>query len=197
MRFLVVYGTTDGMTARIAERLGQRVRSLGHAADVVAAAEREKLCDLRGYGAVLVGASMHVGGYQSAVKRFVHDHLPTLVIQPSAFFSVCLSIASRDPAEREEAWRIARAFPARFGWRPDAIEVFAGALAFSRYGVLRRWAMTRIARRELGGDVDTAHDTVYTDWEGVDRFAARFVELVAGSRSPYAAEAAASTWSAI
>jgi menaquinone-dependent protoporphyrinogen oxidase len=178
MKLLIAYATTDGMTARIAERIAEAVRGTGHAADVVDTAAPQRGIDPGKYDGVLVGASMHVQGYQRAATRFVRRHLDALRSRPSAFFSVCLSILSKDPKERAESRRIADQFPARLGWKPDVVEIIPGALMFSRYGFFRRTAMKIIAKKEMGS-VDASRDTVYTNWAAVDRFAKAFVARVA------------------
>ncbi len=169
MRILIVYGTTDGMTGRIAERMAQTLRAAGHEVTLAEARASDPALDPTGHDLTLVGASLHAGGYQRNVRRYVEAHLAALNARPSAFFSVCLAIVSRFPRDREEARRIANALPVSLGWKPVAVEVIAGALLFSRYGFFRRWALTRIARKEIG-DVDTTRDHVYTHWHGVDRF---------------------------
>jgi menaquinone-dependent protoporphyrinogen oxidase len=178
MNVLIVYGTTDGMTARIAERMARTARTAGHTVRLAEAAGARDV-QPAAYDVVLVGASLHAGGFQRAVKRFVRRHVAALHTRPSAFFSVCLAIASKSDDERAEARRIASAFPAGLGWRPTAVEVIAGALMFSRYGILRRFALTRIARKELGGDIDVTRDHVYTDWDAVDRFVLAFTRAAA------------------
>jgi menaquinone-dependent protoporphyrinogen oxidase len=87
---------------------------------------------------------------------------------------VCLSILSTNPDERGASRRIAEQFPAKLGWKPDVVEIVAGALMFSRYGFLKRAVMKRIAKKEMGS-VDPTRDTVFTDWTAVDRFARAFV----------------------
>jgi menaquinone-dependent protoporphyrinogen oxidase len=86
------------------------------------------------------------------------------------------------PEERADAQRIAEAFPARLGWKPDVIEIVAGALMFSKYGFLRATALKIIAKKEMGS-VDATRDTVFTDWNAVERFAREFVARVVGART--------------
>jgi menaquinone-dependent protoporphyrinogen oxidase len=190
MKLLVVYATTDGMTARIAERIGETARAAGSRADVLNAAALPKGFDPSSYDGILLGASMHVQGYQRAATRFVRHCGEALRTRPSGFFSVCLSILSTSSEERAESRRIAERFPAKLGWNPEIIEIIAGALMFSRYGVLRRMAMKAIAKKEMGS-VDATRDTVFTDWEAVDRFARGFVGFVT-DRTSRATSASAS-----
>jgi menaquinone-dependent protoporphyrinogen oxidase len=181
MNLLVAFATTDGMTETISERLAECGRASGH---------NVKMLDLRGtpaaftlseFDAIVIGASLHAGGYQRSVKRFIRAHLPTLNIAASAFFSVCLAQASKHEAERAEGLRIAEQFVAGLGWRPRIVQPIAGALRFSRYGWLRRIAMRRIARKEQPG-IDVTRDHEYTDWDQVDAFLSGFLGLAIEDR---------------
>jgi menaquinone-dependent protoporphyrinogen oxidase len=92
---------------------------------------------------------------------------------PTAAFTVCLAIRSVNEDERAEARAFSGLYQQKTGWRPDVSEVFAGALMYSEYNWLVRMVMKSIARHE-GGSTDTSHDTEYTDWTEVDRFAEAF-----------------------
>jgi menaquinone-dependent protoporphyrinogen oxidase len=188
MKLLIAYATTDGMTARIAERIAAIARGAGCVADVVDAAALSKAFDPSRYDGILVGASMHAQGYQHSAARFVRRYKEALRSRPSGFFSVCLSIVSLRPEERAASQRIAEEFPAKLGWTPDVIEIVAGALMFSHYGFLRRTAMKLIAKKEMGA-VDATRDTVFTDWAAVDRFARDFVARVGARTAPSASAA--------
>jgi menaquinone-dependent protoporphyrinogen oxidase len=96
---------------------------------------------------------------------------------PSAFFSVSLSAASKDPAHVAEAERIARAFPAEHRWTPAIVRSFAGRLAYREYNPLIRFVMARIARKE-GGPIDTSRDHELTNWDEVDRLAHTMAETI-------------------
>ena len=178
MRLLIAYGTTDGMTAKIADRIAATVRAAGHDVVVIPTHHAPRHLDALAFDAILVGASLHAGGYQRSAARFIRRHITALRERPSAFFGVCMAIVSRFPEDREEARRLAVRFPASCGWLTDTVEVFAGAVAFTKYGFLRKKAMLAIARKEVG-DLDPTRDHVYTDWEQVDRFALDFVARAA------------------
>jgi menaquinone-dependent protoporphyrinogen oxidase len=190
MKLLVVYATTDGMTGQIAERLGEAARATGSNVDVLNAAALPERFDPSQYDGILVGASMHAQGYQRAATRFVRRYGGVLRARPNGFFSVCLSIVSTNPKERAKSRSLAEQFPAKLGWKPDVVEIIAGALAFSRYGFFRHMAMKVIAKKEMG-PVDATRDTVFTDWDAVDRFARNFVTRVANrtAKAPFAASA--------
>ncbi len=131
MNLLIAYASTDGMTAQIAEHLAETARELGHRTQIVNTAGVPGQFDVRPFDAILIGASVHARGYQRSAKRFIRNHLDSLNSKPSAFFSVCMAVASKDEHSRADARAIAEAFPAALGWNPAVVEVIAGALMFS------------------------------------------------------------------
>ena len=178
-RILIVYGTTEGQTAKIAQHVADVGRRLGHDVDVRHAPDAQGDAEGDGYDAIVVGASVHEGRYQRAVRDFVGRHRDLLASHPSAFFSVSLAAASRDPAERGAVEKIAADFASRAGWKPTAMASFAGALKYTQYSWLKRALMKRIAASE-GGATDTSRDFEYTDWDEVTRFAEDFLGALGG-----------------
>ena len=174
----VFYATTEGQTRRIAERLAEALHGHGFDSRAVDVATRQAAAvDWTHVSGALVGASLHVGGHQRAARRFVREHAGALNGVPSAFFSVSLSAASRNPAEVEEAARIAEWLPASQGWTPAIVASIAGRLAYLEYGFLKRLVIKKIARKE-GASTDTSRDWEYTDWAQVDSLAADLAERI-------------------
>jgi menaquinone-dependent protoporphyrinogen oxidase len=165
---LIVYGTTEGQTRKIAGKLAEFASEYGHAATVVDAGAGSRALPHGRYDAVVVAASVHLGRHQVAVARLVRDNLKVLERLPAAFFSVSLSAAGQTSRQRRDAEKCADAFLRQTGWRPALVRPVAGALAYSRYGPLTRAMMRFIAWRE-GGDTDTARDFEYTDWDRLRR----------------------------
>ncbi len=58
----------------------------------------------------------------------------------------------------------------------------AGALLYTKYNLLMRWIMKRIAAK-AGGATDTSRDYDYTDWTDLEVFAGDFGKRVAGRAS--------------
>lgn len=174
-RVLILFGTTDGQTARIARFVAEEFRAHSLHADVVDAAVES--VDPSGYDAVVVAASVHVGGYQRAVIDWVHQHAAVLRTVPNAFLSVCLGILQDDPKVRRDLDAIRHRFVARTGWEPARFVPVAGALRYTQYGWLTRLVMRRIAAR-AGESTDTSRDHEYTDWAGLRAFAREFAAEV-------------------
>src|SRR5688572_15190484 len=176
-RILVLYGTTQGQTAKIAEALAAELRARGTEADLVDAAAHNPAAD--DYAAVVVAASVHAGGYQRPVQRWVQAHAAALHGRPTAFVSVCLGVLQHDPGVDRELKAIIDRFLAATGWQPDVVKIVAGALPYTRYNWLTRVAMKRIVRK-AGGDTDTSRDYEYTDWADVRRFAGAVARMAEG-----------------
>ena len=96
MRIATLYGTGEGQTAMISERMTQRMRELGHEAEAVDV--RNLPGDLDDYDGVIVGASIHMGEHDKHIRDFVRRHREVLERAPSAFFSV--SLTARDRTEK-------------------------------------------------------------------------------------------------
>jgi menaquinone-dependent protoporphyrinogen oxidase len=167
----VLFGTTEGQTARIARAIGEALRTEDVYVDVVEAGPGAPAPVA--YDAVIVAASVHAGGYQKPVRRWTTTHSAVLNGRPTAFVSVCLGVLQSDPKVQAEVAAIADRFCAACGWQPTTIATFAGALLYTRYNLLKRWMMKRIVR-DAGGDTDTSRDYEYTDWNAVRAFAKAF-----------------------
>jgi len=174
-RILVLYGTSDGHTAKVARAISARLLADGVDTDIVEAGSSDP--QPADYDGIIVAASVHAGGYQRAVHRWVRSHAAELGTRPAAFVSVCLSILSTQPKERANAAAIPHRFFGEVGWYPGIVKIVAGALPYTKYNIFKRWIMKRIVR-QAGGDTDTSRDYEYTDWNAVRSFAGEFGGLV-------------------
>lgn len=171
-RMLILYGTFDGQTRKIACALSQTMRSLHVDADLVNA--REQLDpNPEHYDAVIVAAPVRSGKYQPAVRRWVKAHAAALSGRPAAFVSVCLGVLEKNPKTDAVLAGIVQAFAKETGWQPPVIKIVAGALQYTKYNWFIRWVMRRIVSR-AGGDTDTSRDYEYTDWKDLESFAREF-----------------------
>ncbi len=175
---LIVYGTTDGHTRKIAQVLAENLRAKRCSVDIVDAAGMPWRLSPETYDGVIVAASVHIGDYQRAVARWVRMYAPLLNGMPTAFLSVCLAVLEKGPEARQESVRIMQRFLARCGWQPSITKMVAGAVLYTRYGWLKRRMMKRVVEK-AGGDTDTTRDFEYTDWKDLWVFAGEFAELAA------------------
>jgi menaquinone-dependent protoporphyrinogen oxidase len=164
-KILIVYGTTEGHTAQIAQR------------DVCDSKDLRKSTIKEGYDGVLVGGSVHAGEHQSSVREFVRRNRELVDGLPSAFFSVSLTAVEVDEEARRETQAMVDKFVRETGWQPRHVETIAGALVYSQYNIFVRHLMKLIAKHE-GRPTDMSHDYDYTDWDAVEKFARDFAESV-------------------
>ena len=183
---LVVYGTTHGHTAKVAEAVARTIEASGASCDVIAAGEGTR--SPGDYDGVVVAASVHAGKYQKTVTGWVRAHRAGLDTKPTAFISVCLGVLQKDPKVERDLNGIMGRFFSETGWRPEVTATIAGALAYTKYSWFIRWVMKRIAAK-AGGDTDTSRDYEYTDWAALSRFSVQFARRVEARKagSPRAA----------
>ena len=173
MRVLVLYGTTDGQTGKIAGELAASLCAMGCLACAVNADGALKRVRARHYAGVIVAASVHASGYQRSVRRWIRANALDLERLPTAFVSVCLGVLEGKPAVDRKLSDIARRFVTSLGWTPGEVKTVAGALRYTRYSWLKKLVMRRIAAR-AGGGTDTTRDYEYTNWDEVRSFARQF-----------------------
>jgi menaquinone-dependent protoporphyrinogen oxidase len=186
-RILVLYGTTEGQTAKIANAIGRSLRAQGDSVEVVAAGPGAP--DSAGFAGVLVAASVHGGRYQKPVERWVRTHAAQLAGVPTAFVSVSLGVLQQEAKVQQEVAAIVRRFLLAAGWTPAMTRSVAGALVYTKYNWIKRRVMRRIAKA-AGGDTDTSKDYEYTDWRQVDELAREFSRMVRERERPLQTPAA-------
>ncbi|MDF0715660.1 flavodoxin domain-containing protein [Muricauda sp. 334s03] len=164
MKILIIYGTVEGQTRKIARFMENVLQEGGHQVVIANAVEDPPVPD--NFDTVLVGSSIHIHKYNTLIKDYVQEHIDTLNEKPSAFFSVSMAVASDLKEEHEEAAQIANDFLKDTGWNTTTIWHIAGALKYTEYNYFKKLIMRSIAKKE-GGSVDTSQDHEYTDWPKV------------------------------
>lgn len=173
---LIVYGTKEGHTATIVERMRDAMSAQGHDVAIERAGDALPTIPEKVDG-IVVGASVHAGKYQKEVLEFVSVNRDRLEATPSAFFQVCLAAADPNPESEAATREILDNFVEETGWKPDITATFAGMLAWTQYDVFTKTLMRLITRKaEPHPDVHRDHD--YTDYDAVRRFAEEFAASV-------------------
>ena len=175
-RFLIVYRTSEGQTARIADYIAAVLRNSEHSVEVCDLVRRVPKQPLAEWDGVLVGGSVHLGKHAPQLKKFVSRHRDALQTHPAAFFSVSLSAAGGE-LQQQEAQRCLAEFLTETNWQPALTTSLAGAIRYQDYGLLKRLFMKTFIKR-VGGETDTSKNYEYTNWEAVDRFATEFLRRV-------------------
>lgn len=174
-RYLVLYSTTDGYTATIADTIARHVqqdpniicdtRNIIHAADV----------NLADYSKVAIGGSIRYGYFQRALGDYVIRNQETLNSMPSAFFGVNLT-ARKEGKDTAMTNAYTRKFLMNSPWKPQLSAVFAGALFYPRYRFYDRW-LIQFIMLITGGETDATKEITYTDWNAVASFSSDFASM--------------------
>jgi menaquinone-dependent protoporphyrinogen oxidase len=177
MTFLIVYGTTEGQTRKIAERIAARVRELGREAELHDSSALLENLQVGMFDAIIVAASVHQQQHQDSVTEFAFAYRDQLQTKPAAFLSVSLSAALED--DKREAQKYVDQFVAETGWRPAEILLVAGALRYAEYDFFREQIVKHIVLKGRGAAVAKC-DCEFTDWETLFKFVDSFVTRASG-----------------
>jgi len=171
-RIYIPYSTGEGQTAKIAQYIADVMRAHGHEAQTADIGQSEGSVP-SGYDGVIVGASIHMGKHDKHAVGYVRNNRTVLEQTPSALFSVSLAAHG----DTDEAEGYVEEFEQETGWRPARVALFGGALLYTQYGFVKRHMMKKIASGKPGNlGTDVSRDYVYTEWDGVKRFAEHFLE---------------------
>ncbi len=171
---LIVYGTTEGQTRKIAEFIADNLKARGVEFDLVDSATASAKLTQPVYVAAIACGSLHQHRFQAALVHFVRENKAWLDGIPTAFVAVSLAAAMKDEQDRAELQRVVETFYRDIGWTPGMTRHVAGALRYSQYDYFKRLIMKLIAKRQ-GGDTDTSRDHEYTDWDDLRHFVEEFV----------------------
>ncbi len=177
MNVLIIYGTTEGQTRKIANFMADRVRDRGETATLIDSTDLPNGLDVDGFDAVIAAGSVHNGRHQAALFQFVRDHRERLQVKPSAFVSVSLSMASDDKEDRLDAAACADRFLSAAEWKPTVTHLVAGALRYTQYDFFKSWILKAIASTK-GASTDTSKDHEFTDWKDLEAFVGAFLAQV-------------------
>lgn len=166
-RVLVVFHTSEGQTAKITERVASRLRDSGAAVEVHDAASAPGPA---GFDAVVLGDSIHLGHHSRALRSYAKAHSETIGTLPCAVFQVSMTSAGEDDEHTRLAHKYLADLLHEADIDPDIVGLFAGALAYTRYGWAKRRVMQKMSESE-GRPTEPSRDYELTDWEDVDHFA--------------------------
>ncbi|KAB1198310.1 MULTISPECIES: flavodoxin domain-containing protein [Haloferax] len=173
---LVVYGSGEGQTQKVAEHVEDVLSDRGHDVTVRRVTERGDVV-VEEFDAVLVGSPVNNRRHRLDVVEFVESNREVLATRPNGFFQ--LSLASTVPLRwaQDGARQFVDSLVTKTGWHPEHVGRFAGAVKYSQYDPLQR-AVFKLVSAVTTGDTDTSRDYEYTDWNEVEAFATTFAEDV-------------------
>ncbi len=171
---LIGYGSIEGQTRKICQRVAQKVEALGHRTVLVDTTERSEKEEWPNPDAVIIGAPIHEHHYPAAVRRYIKAHSEAMSKPPGMFLSVSLAVMSDEEDDKTALQHLASSFLESVGWQPADIHQIAGALKYTEYNFFKRFIMKQILRA-AGGPTDTHQDYEFTDWEALEKNVEDFV----------------------
>jgi menaquinone-dependent protoporphyrinogen oxidase len=170
---LIVYGTTEGQTRKIAQWTAKHVRARRHQVELHDSAVLAPDLDLKAFHAFIIAASVHQEHHQETITNFVFAHHEVLNDRPSAFISVSLSAVLEEA--KLEAQKYVDRFVSITGWRPRKTLLLGGALRFTEYDYFQEQIVKFIVMKR-GGAASTGRDREFTDWNALAGFVNEFLE---------------------
>jgi menaquinone-dependent protoporphyrinogen oxidase len=157
-KILVAYGSRDGATAGIAERIGEVLKKAGFAVDVLSA---EKAGEPAGYDAVVLGGALYIGQWRREAANYLAKHEGALAKLPVWLFSSGPT-SKRDVKEEMEGF----AFPEKLKpiaerVKPKEHVIFKGAITFLKLNFMEKFIMKQMKVTE--GD--------YREWKVIEDWA--------------------------
>jgi menaquinone-dependent protoporphyrinogen oxidase len=171
---LIAVGSTDGHTRSLMGFAAAELSSAGYQVAVREAAHAEAGVEVAGFAAVLVGASIHWGRYQSSVIDFAKQNHEALNARAAALISVSLSAAGVAQPEPGTLDDYVDALRNETQWEPSAVHHVGGRIRHSGYDYFQRLAITLIAAQR--GDTPNANlDYDLADYAALKAFVTDFV----------------------
>ena len=180
-KILILYGTDEGHTRKVADHMAEVIRSAEHTVELVQGNKASSGFSPSDFDAVIIGTSIHLGVHQISVKKLVKKNWSAFANIPTAFFCVCLTVTSQKPQDQKQVRQYIDDFTNYTGIDPVSTAVFAGALRYPYYNFIKRF-MIKLVARKLELDTDTKNVYEYTDWDAVARFSTEFIDLLGNGK---------------
>jgi menaquinone-dependent protoporphyrinogen oxidase len=170
MRVLVAYASKAGSTAEVAECIGKTIAEAGVAVDVLPV---QKVRDIAGYEAVVIGSAARMGRLLPAAVRFARKHARRLAGIPTACFVVCLTMKADTPENRATVTGYAE--PLCRVKAPTSLGLFAGKFDVQTLEPLFRFMLGRVKSADMApGD--------YRDWNAIRAWAKSVAAQLPGGK---------------
>jgi len=156
MRCLLVYASSHGTTEKAARLLGDYLHQEVELVDL----RRASQPDVRRYGAIIIGGSIHAGVMQKKVLRFIECNRLHLSERPLGLFLCCLHDGDQAMAQFDNA------YPEPLRNQSLVSGLFGGELLYGRINPFMR----PIVRRITGMHEDVSQ----LDTDRIRRFAIAF-----------------------
>ena len=164
-RVLVAYGSKYGATAEIAERIGQVLRQAGLSVEVLPA---ERVGNVQGYKAVVLGSAVYIGRWRKQAAAFLKANEKALAERPVWLFSTGPT-GEGDPVALTQGWRFPKGLqPIADRIRPRDIALFHGSANVDKMNPIEKWMLKNV--KVPSGD--------FRDWDAITAWATAIADAL-------------------
>ncbi len=175
MRFMVIYGSTNGHARKLSKIVAARLGDLGHQIELLDSTRELIVLDIGSFDAVIIASSVHQGRHQKSITDFASTNLKELQKRPTMLISVSLSSAFQEGEAAAQSY--VEYFINQTGLEPNKISKVASRLPDDHHSFF----LDQIAEHsELIIEEKPKPVTEFTDWIGLETEVREFVEFVSG-----------------
>ena len=177
MKILIIYGTIEGHTEKVAHFLESELKNQGHESALFNTAERTSAISFQGIDKVILAASVHERRHPQTFEVFLTGHSEEISSRPCMLISVSLSAAHTEG--EEEAMEYVEEMLMRTGLNPDKTLCVGGAIKLSKYDFYALQVLRHVVLR--GKEFDASkNEHEFTDWDKLSAVASSFIKGTAG-----------------
>lgn len=164
MSLLILYGSIEGQTKKIAQFAADELIKAGQDVRVFDAAERTTAIPFDGVDKVILAGSVHERRHPKDFEVALSAHKKQLSDRKTLLVSVSLSAAFDEG--QEEAQEYVTELKMRTGLEPDAQALVAGAVRSDRYDYFATQVVRHVVLRDRSYDpTEGTHE--FTDWDAL------------------------------
>ncbi|MFX1503070.1 MAG: flavodoxin domain-containing protein [Promethearchaeota archaeon] len=183
-KLLILYGTRYGTTKGISNKIEEIVKERGIATESYNLTEHslKEIPPLEDYDGIILGTGIKMKMWTKVVKKFVQKRkLELKNMQNSFAFYVCCGEASKKSNIDKAIKEYITPKLQKLGLQPILIDAFGGAYDLTKGSAIS--GMTRkivigILQKEEGIENPDGKMHDYRDWDHINDFANRFVDLL-------------------
>ena len=179
MTLLIVYGTVEGPTRKIAEFVQEKLRGAGHDVSEFDTAQRTAPVSFEGVDKVILAASVHERRHPQTFEVFVGAHRKDLAACETLLISVSMSAAFEEGLG--EAREYLTEMEMRTEFKPDAELLVAGAIKTGSYDYFATQVIRHVVMRDREYDANHGEHE-FTDWDALEKDVLAFANSKTGTK---------------
>lgn len=176
-QILILHSSTEGHTVKICKQIALKIQNKYNNVEIcnMDMLEEANQNYIAKFQLIIIGASVRYGDFNKKVYSFIKNNIILLSTRKTAFFGVNL-VARKEHKSTTEQNPYMKKFLKKSLWKPDHIEVFAGALDYSKYKRFDKLMILMIMFLTKG-PTDTSKRYVFTKWNKVKSFSSKIAEI--------------------